>query len=77
MGETEGMVKIIADTDTSELLDILEAYTSDLIAEGILALSMEDTAFEIINTPCSSYTGELISEAAERITGKLIHLSRG
>ena len=76
MRETEGMVKIIADTDASELLDILGAYASDLIAEGILALSMEATAFEIINTPCPSYTGELISEAAEGITGKPIHLSR-
>ena len=52
MGETEGMVKIIADADTSELLGlhILGAHASDLIAEGTLALSMEATAFEIINT---------------------------
>ncbi|GAI89064.1 unnamed protein product, partial [marine sediment metagenome] len=45
MGETEGMVKIIADTDTSELLGlhILGVHASDLIAEGTLALSMEAT----------------------------------
>ncbi|PKP55863.1 dihydrolipoyl dehydrogenase, partial [Candidatus Atribacteria bacterium HGW-Atribacteria-1] len=52
MGETEGMVKIIADSNTLELLGvhILGAHASDLIAEGTLALSMEATAFEIVNT---------------------------
>ncbi|GAG73260.1 unnamed protein product [marine sediment metagenome] len=52
MGETEGMVKIIADGDTLELLGvhILGVHASDLIAEGALALSMEATAEEIVNT---------------------------
>ena len=80
MGETEGMVKIIADADTSELLGlhILGAHASDLITEGTLALSMEATAFEIVNTIHAHPTlAETIAEAAEGITGKPIHLTRG
>ena len=79
MGETEGMVKIIADADTSELLGfhILGAHASDLIAEGTLALSMETTAEEIVNTIHAHPTlAEAIAEAAEGIVGKPIHLAR-
>ena len=79
MGETEGMVKIIADADTFELLSvhILGAHASDLIAEGTLALSMEATAEEIVNTIHAHPTlAETIAEAAEGITGKPIHLAR-
>ena len=79
MGETEGMVKIIADGDTLELLGvhILGIHASDLIAEGTLALSMEATAFEIVNTIHAHPTlAETIAEAAEGITGKPIHLAR-
>ncbi|MEA3453966.1 MAG: dihydrolipoyl dehydrogenase [Candidatus Caldatribacteriota bacterium] len=79
MGETEGMVKIIADTDTSELLGvhILGTHASDLIAEGTLSLSMEATAEEIVNTIHAHPTlAETIAEAAEGIVGKPIHLVR-
>ena len=79
MGETEGIVKIIADGDTLELLGvhILGAHASDLIAEGTLALSMEATAFEIANTIHAHPTlAETIAEAAEGILGKPIHLAR-
>ncbi|OQY38403.1 dihydrolipoyl dehydrogenase [Candidatus Atribacteria bacterium 4572_76] len=79
MGETEGVVKIIADADTFELLGlhILGVHASDLIAEGTLALSMEATAFEIVNTIHAHPTlAEAIAEAAEGITGKPIHLAR-
>lgn len=79
MGETEGMVKIIADSDTSELLGlhILGAHASDLIAEGTLALSMEATAEEVVNTIHAHPTlAETIAEAAEGIIGKPIHLTR-
>jgi len=79
MGETEGMVKIIADADTSELLGfhILGAHASDLIAEGTLALSMEATAFEIVNTIHAHPTlAEAVAEAAEGVVGKPIHIAR-
>ncbi len=79
MGEAEGMVKIIADGDTLELLGvhILGAHASDLIAEVTLSLSMEATAFEIVNTIHAHPTlAETIAEAAEGITDKPIHLAR-
>jgi len=79
MGETEGMVKIIANGDTLELLGvhILGAHASDLIAEGTLALSIEATAFEIVNTIHAHPTlAETIAEAAEGIIGKPIHIAR-
>jgi dihydrolipoamide dehydrogenase len=80
MGETEGLVKIVADEDTFEILGlhILGAHASDLIAEGTLALSMEATAEEIIDTIHAHPTlAEIIAETAEGITGKPIHLARG
>jgi len=76
MGETEGMVKIIANGDSLELLGmhILGAHASDLIAEGALALSLEATAEEIVNTIHAHPTlAETIAEAVEGITGKPIH----
>ena len=79
MGETEGMVKIIADADTYELLGfhILGAHASDLIAEGTLGLSMEATAFEIANTIHAHPTlAEAIAEAAEGISGRPIHIAK-
>jgi len=79
MEEAEGMVKIIADGDTLELLGvhILGVHASDLIAEGTLALSMEATGEEIINTIHAHPTlAETIAEAAEGIVGKPIHLTR-
>ena len=80
MGETEGLVKIVADGDSFEILGlhILGAHASDLIAEGTLALSMEATAEEIIDTIHAHPTlAEIIAEAAEGITGRPIHLARG
>lgn len=80
MGETEGMVKMIVNADTSELLGvhILGAHASDLIAEGTLALSLDATAFEIVNTIHAHPTlAETIAEAAEGLIGKPIHIARG
>lgn len=79
MGETEGLVKIVANEDTFEILGlhILGVHASDLIAEGTLALSMEATAEEIIDTIHAHPTlAETIAEAAEGIAGKPIHLAR-
>jgi len=78
MGETEGMVKMIADGDTLEVLGLhlLGAHASDLIAEGALALSLEVTAREIISTIHAHPTlAETIAEAAEGIIGSPIHLA--
>jgi len=80
MGEVEGLVKIIADEDNFEILGlhILGSHASDLIAEGTLAISMEATAEEIIDTIHAHPTlPEIIAEAAEGIVGKPIHMVRG
>ncbi|MBA7534002.1 Dihydrolipoyl dehydrogenase [subsurface metagenome] len=76
MGETDGLVKIIAHGDSFRLLGvhILGAHASDLIAEGTLALSMGATTREIVNTIHAHPTlAETIVEAVEGITGKPIH----
>jgi dihydrolipoamide dehydrogenase len=78
MGETEGMVKVIADGETDEILGIhiLGAHASDLIAEATLGLSLEVTAKEIVNTIHAHPTlAEIIAEATEGIVGKPIHLA--
>ena len=70
MGETEGMVKIIANGDNLKLLGvhILGVHASDLIAEVTLALSMGATAKDIINTIHAHPTlEEMIAETAEGI----------
>ena len=80
MGETEGMVKIIADADTSEPLrfHILGAHTSDLIAEGDTGPIYGGRCWrDCVNTIHAHPTlAEAIAEAAEGVLGKPIHLAR-
>ncbi|GAB4112810.1 MAG: dihydrolipoyl dehydrogenase [Candidatus Caldatribacteriota bacterium] len=79
MGETEGIVKIVAQAETNTLLGvhILGAHASDLIAEGTLALSMEATADEIVHTIHAHPTlAETMAEAAEGIVGRPLHIFR-
>jgi len=68
IGETEGMIKIIANGDRLLGMHILGVHASDLIAEGALALSLGATAREIINTIHAHPTlAEIIANVAERI----------
>ncbi len=79
MGETEGMVKIIAQKDTHTLLGvhILGAHASDLIAEATLALSKKLSASEIVQTIHAHPTlAEALAEAAEGIVGRPLHIFR-
>ena len=79
MGEKEGMVKMIAQGDSNEILGvhIFGAHASDLIAEGTLSLSLEATAEEIATTIHAHPTlTEMMAEAAEGIIGKPIHIFR-
>ena len=80
MGETEGIVKVVADGETYKLLGmhILGAHANDLIAEGTLALSKNMTSSEIAHTIHAHPTlSEAIAEAAEGITGNPVHIFRG
>lgn len=70
MGETEGLIKIIFDGLTLELLGmhIIGIHASDLIAEGALALSLGITAREILNTIHAHPTlAEIVARAVEGI----------
>ena len=76
MGETDGLVKMIADSATGKLLGlhILGAHASDLIMEGTLAIRNGLTAAQISQTihPHPSLA-ECIIECAHGIGGPMIH----
>ena len=71
MDEIDGLVKILADVETDELLGmhILGSQASHLIAEGVLALefgaSAEDVARTVHAHPALS---EVVKEAAWAVT---------
>jgi len=70
MGETEGIIKMIAAPRTHKLLGlhILGAHASDLIAVGTLALSMGATIEGIVDTIYAHPTlAETIASAAEML----------
>jgi len=76
MGETEGMVKIVGDAATDELLGvhIMGAEAGELIATAALAMSMEATVEEIAHTIHTHPTlAETVREAAEDYFGMGIH----
>ncbi|RLI34320.1 dihydrolipoyl dehydrogenase, partial [Candidatus Bathyarchaeota archaeon] len=78
-GETQGLVKVVADLQTGRLLGIhiFGAEASELIAEATLALKMgcrvEDLASTIHAHPTLS---EALREAALEIQGKKLHKPR-
>lgn len=76
MGETEGLVKIVGDAATDELLGlhIMGAEAGELIAAGAMAMSLEATVEEIAHTIHTHPTlAEAIMEAAEDYYGEGIH----
>lgn len=76
MGETDGLVKIIGDAKTDELLGmhIMGHEASELIAVGALGMRMEATVEEIVATIHTHPTlAEAIHEAAEDYFGLSIH----
>ena len=76
-GETDGFVKILADSNTDEILGvhILGAQASELIAEAVTAMvfraSSEDLARTIHAHPTLS---EAMHEAALAVDGRAIHM---
>ena len=76
LGETEGMVKIVGDVATDEILGvhISGPEAGELIAVAALAMSMEATVEEIVHTIHTHPTlSEAILEAAEDYYGMGIH----
>ncbi|WP_432409150.1 dihydrolipoyl dehydrogenase [Wukongibacter sp. M2B1] len=79
MGESNGLVKFVADAKTDEILGIHMAgpRATDLIVEGALALRLEATVEEIITTIHAHPTvGEALHEAAHSVHRLAIHLPR-
>jgi dihydrolipoamide dehydrogenase len=76
-GETEGMVKIISDAATDEILGIhiVGAGATDLIGEAALAMKLEATAEDIAGTihPHPTF-GEALKEASLAVDGRAIHV---
>lgn len=77
MNETEGFIKIIADTKYGEILGvhILGPRATDLIIEGALALRLECTVEELISTIHAHPTVcEAIKEAVLAVNKEAIHI---
>jgi dihydrolipoamide dehydrogenase len=77
LGETEGLVKIIADAATNRLLGlhILGPRASDLIAEASLAMEFEAAAEDLALAVHAHPTlPEAIKEAALDSLGRAIHI---
>lgn len=79
MGRTDGLTKMIFDTQTQRLLGvgIVGAHAGDLISEAVLAIEMAAVA-EDISTSIHPHpaTSETLAEAAEAMFGKAIHGAR-
>lgn len=77
VGSSEGLVKVIFDTETDELLGahILGADASDLIAEVGVARTLETTHYELLKTVHAHPTlSEAIMEAVGNAYGEAIHI---
>lgn len=76
-GEAEGLVKVIAEAETGEVLGvhILGPQASELIMEPALARFMEATAWELGSSIHAHPTlSEAIGEAALAVEGRAIHI---
>jgi dihydrolipoamide dehydrogenase len=77
LGETEGMVKLVADAKYGEILGahLIGTDATELIAEICTARTLESTATELHKTVHAHPTlSELVMEAAAGIEGEAIHI---
>ncbi|MDR0931563.1 MAG: dihydrolipoyl dehydrogenase [Victivallales bacterium] len=75
--QTEGFVKILADTKTDQVLGvhIIGPHATDLIAEAVPAMLLETTAKELGRAIHAHPTlGEAMMEAAHAVHGECAHL---
>ena len=76
LGETEGLVKMVVDGESEEILGvhIIGPNASELIAEAALAMKLEVTPEEIVETIHAHPTlSEALREAAMDVDGKSIN----
>ena len=77
LGAAEGMVKVVSDARYDELLGVhlIGPHATELIAEACVALQMESTVEELINTMHAHPTvSESMHEAFEDAHGMVIHI---
>jgi len=77
MAETEGMVKIIVDAETDQVLGvhIFSVQASELIAQAVLMMEMQATAEDMALTMFAHPTlSEALHEAALSVHGQAIHI---
>lgn len=77
LGTTEGMVKVVSDAKYDELLGVhlIGPHATELISEACVALQMESTVEELINTMHAHPTvSESMHEAFEDVHGMVIHV---
>ena len=76
-GETDGLVKIVADKKYDEILGVhmIGLRSTELVAEATLALRLESTVEELMRTIHAHPTmAEAVGEAAHAVHGAAIHL---
>ena len=76
-GESDGFVKIVADTKYDEVLGVhlIGPRSTELVAEAVVALRLESTVEELMRTVHAHPTfSEAIGEAAHATHGAAIHL---
>jgi dihydrolipoamide dehydrogenase len=76
-GDTDGLVKILADADTDRVLGvhILGPLAGDLISEAVIAMEFGASAEDIART-CHAHPamGEALREAALAVAGRALHI---
>lgn len=76
LGEREGFVKVVADSQTGEILGVhmIGPSVTELVAEGVLARSAEATVFEVGGSVHAHPTlSEAFKEAALDALGRVVH----
>lgn len=79
IGETAGMVKVVADAETEKVLGVgmVGPHATDIIAEGVLAVRHGLTVHQVAETMHSHPTlPEAVGEAMHDVTGQAIHKAR-
>ncbi|MGZ4162369.1 MAG: FAD-dependent oxidoreductase, partial [Neobacillus sp.] len=75
-GESDGFVKIVADSETNDILGVhmIGPHVTDMISEAGLAMVLNATPWEVAHTIHPHPTlSEAIGEAALAVDGKAIH----
>jgi len=76
MGASEGLVKVVSDAETGEVLGIhiVGPQATELLAEATLGLALETTPRELGWTVHAHPTlSEAVKEAALAVTGEAVH----